>query len=206
MENKILFLTAIKEELDYTFLEEHANVSYLYTGIGKVNSAIALMKYLSQLKNYNLDVINIGTCGSVKYEIGEIISISGCSEHGSSFVSENMELLDISYKVPFCKQKDFILSSDFFISSQTLSKKDFDNLKRTYGNFDMEVAALAKVCRSYNVTFSAFKVVSDNLTSKINEWEEILKRLAPKLKEIALSILTYEKENITFDEKRLKKE
>lgn len=188
-ENNILFLTAIKEEIDYTFLDKYAKVDYLYTGIGKVNSAIALMKYLSQSKCNELVVINIGTCGSSIYNVGEIISVLGCCEYGSQFISQNLDLLDISTEVPFCKKKDYILSSDFFVTSQIIESNDFCDFKSKYHNFDMELAALAKVCKVYDLPLASFKVISDNLMSTVSEWEEVLKDLSPKLKEVVASIL-----------------
>ncbi len=195
IKNRILFLAATKEEIDFTFLDTCENVEYLYTGIGKVNSAITLMNYFSKFPNCNLSVINIGTCGSAKYDIGEIISILGCSEYGSHFISQNIDLVDISEKVPYCKNKDFILSSDFFISSKTIDSREFCEFREKYQNFDMEIAAIAKVCRSKSIPLSSFKIVSDNLRSEINDWEKILKYLSPKLKEIVVSILDYHKVN-----------
>lgn len=192
MKNRILFVAAIKEEIDFSFYNSYSNFDYLYTGIGKVNSAIMLMKYLSQITDHNINVINLGTCGSDNYKIGEVISVLGCSEYGSDFISQNINLQDISYKIPFPTRKDFILSSDFFVSLQTMNDDNFSKFKAQYHNFDMEAAALAKVCRCYNIPFSSIKIVSDNLNSKISDWENILSLLSPKLEEIAVSILKYD--------------
>lgn len=196
MKKKILFLVAIKEEVDLSFLDKHENVDYLYTGIGKVNSAIALMDYLLRVNKQDFHVINIGTCGSSIYSIGDIFSVSECCEYGSNFISKKIKLKDISTKVPFCRYKDFILSSDFFISSQSLSSKEFHEFSKVYHNFDMEVAAEAKVCEYYDIPFSAFKIVSDDLKSSITDWEGILKELSPKVERIVKIIIeNYNKKN-----------
>ena len=189
MKKKILFLAAIKEEVDLSFLDKYKNVYYLYTGIGKVNSAIALMYYLSQRDKQNFHVINIGTCGSSIHKIGDVFSVSECCEYGSSFVSERIKLVDMSCKVPFCIKKELILSSDFFISSKSMNSKEFCEFSETYYNFDMEVAAEAKVCECYDIPFSAFKIVSDDLTSTIADWKKILKELSPKVENIVRTIL-----------------
>lgn len=189
MKENVLFLAAIKEEIDFSFLNEYNNVYYLYTGIGKVNSAITLLDYLSNSDKSKLHVINIGTCGSSIHKRGEVISVSECREYGSSFVSKTITLLDLSSKVPYCTKKDHIMSSDFFISSQYLNSKEFQVFSKNCTNFDMEVAAEAKVCEFYNIPFSAFKVVSDDLTSTIFDWEMTLKELSPILENTVKTIL-----------------
>lgn len=189
MKKNILFVVAIKEEVDLSFLEKYKNVHYLYTGIGKVNSAIVLMDYLSHLDKQNFHIVNVGTCGSSIYKIGDVISVSECCEYGSSFVSKKMKLDDISYKVPFCTKKDTILSSDFFISLHSMNSKEFQDFSKTCCNFDMEVAAEAKVCEYYNIPFSAFKIVSDDLTSTIVDWRKMLKELSPTVEKIVRAIV-----------------
>lgn len=187
VKNKILFLAAIKEEINFSCLEKYKNVDYLYTGIGKVNSTIVLMDYLSRIEKENFHIVNIGTCGSSIHKIGDIFSVSECCEYGCDFVSKNIRLTDISRTVPFCTKKDIVLSSDFFISTQAMSSKEFYN--KTYSNFDMEAAALAKACEYYEIPFSSFKIISDDLTSDVTDWKKILGKLSPKAEDIVKSII-----------------
>lgn len=179
-----LFVAALKEEIDFSFLEKVENVSFLYTGVGKTNSAINLLKYLYENKDIDLKklhVVNVGTCGSSKYEIGDVISVTCCQEFGSGFVSTCYELNDLSPTIPLACFRDSVLSGDFFISTKTLNENTFADFTVEYKCFDMELAALARVCKVMNVKISSFKIVSDTLKSDISDWEEVLSLLSPEI-------------------------
>ncbi len=91
---------------------------------------------------------------------------------GCDFIPKKIKLTDISKTVPFCTKKDIVLSSNFFISTQTVSSMEFFNFSKIYSNFDMEAEAPAKDCEYYNIPFSSFKIISDDLTSDVTDWKK----------------------------------
>ena len=66
--NNTLIVCALKNELKV----DEAKFKILYTGIGKINAAISLTKYISE-HNHIKNVINYGTAGSTKKEVGTLV-------------------------------------------------------------------------------------------------------------------------------------
>ena len=187
-----LFVAALKEEIDFSFLNGLKNVSNLYTGVGKTNSAINLLRHLYEDNNIDLNsihIINVGTCGSSKYNIGDIISVTKCQEFGADFVSTSFKLDKIFIMSPVEYYKGSVLSSDFFISADIIQGSIFNNIANEYNCFDMEVAALARVCNNIGIKFSSFKIVSDRLNSGISDWQKVLSSLSPQLEQLVKMII-----------------
>ena len=85
--------------------------------------------------------------------------------------------------------KGSVLSSDFFISADIIQGSIFNNIANEYNCFDMEVAALARVCNNIGIKFSSFKIVSDRLNSGISDWQKVLSSLSPQLEQLVKMII-----------------
>ena len=145
---KELFVAALKEETP------DLN-NFFYTGVGKINASVKLMELIHTYKP-NL-VINYGTAGSLKSEIGGLVECT-------TFVQHDMDARGLlSFKLgetPFDiistisnSQDGYICASgDQFVKNQLEIECDI---------VDMEAYALAKICKIYDITFKCYKYISD---------------------------------------------
>lgn len=166
----ILIVYAVEEE---RVLLEMPNCKFHYcrTGVGKIAAALAVEKAIS---NHHPDaVINIGTAGTVRYEIG---SIHLCKK----FIDRDMEKLQ-NFGIPF--QEDFsedvekcTFFTDWYFDSICNTGDTFLTSADGTGDiFDMESFAVARVCRSHQIPFVGVKCVTDIIgQNSIKHWEEKL--------------------------------
>ena len=167
-----LYVVAIKEEVDTEFIDKF---DVLITGVGKVNAAYELTRYLAENKKmYNL-VINFGTAGSNYLDPGTFVD---CTR----FYEKDMDCLPLGFEpfqTPFEKEIiiDFSLESIFNPLNKNLSCYTGDKFVTEdldyQGIFDMEAYALAKVCKSFQLPFISFKYISDGANSDSSgDWTE----------------------------------
>ena len=84
--NNPLVVCALNDELKI----ESSKIDLLYTGVGKINAAISITKFLSKrtIPEY---VINYGTAGSKKIEVGRIVD---CTK----FIQRDMDATGLGFK------------------------------------------------------------------------------------------------------------
>ena len=167
-----LYVVALKEEVNTEFIDKF---DVLITGVGKVNAAYELTRYLAENKKmYNL-VINFGTAGSNYLDPGTFVD---CTR----FYEKDMDCLPLGFEpfqTPFEKEIiiDFSLESIFNPLNKNLSCYTGDKFVTEdldyQGIFDMEAYALAKVCKSFQLPFISFKYISDGANSdSSDDWTE----------------------------------
>ena len=138
----------------------------VYTGMGKMRMFSGLLKwYESREKSGNPTVLNIGSAGSARFPIGEILNCT-------CFVNGGCELIYDKIEVP--GQGCSIFSGDYFMSTQTFSPEQVKALSQQYDLFDMEAYAVAHFCQMHNIPFYCLKAVSDNLDGSLKDWRSIL--------------------------------
>jgi len=166
----ILIVYAVEEERVQLEIP-NCKFHYCRTGVGKIAAALAAERGIS---NHHPDaVINIGTAGAIKYEIG---SIHLCKK----FIDRDMQKLK-NIGIPF--QEDF---SDDVKQCTFFRYWHFDSICNTGDSFltsadgtgdvfDMESFAIARVCRSYQIPFVGIKCITDIIgQNSIKQWEEKL--------------------------------
>ena len=206
-----LIVFASKEEVR----EDKLVFNHLETGIGRVNSALSLQRYLSSfdfgrfVRNIPL-VVNVGTCGSsLKLDVGTLVApsrIINLDFSGDLF--EEQDILfnpfilgalnkEISQFIPeelricnFSEYKEHskvstIYSSDLFVNKQNFKLDIYNRITKEAGFFDMESASLAKVCTDFKVPFMSIKAVSDFADIFCDNWEERANFLRDKLTAVA---------------------
>ncbi len=166
----ILIVYAVEEERVHI---EMLNCKFHYcrTGVGKVAAALAVE---SGITIHKPDVVlNIGTAGTVSYEIG---SVHLCKR----FVDRDMEKLR-DFGVPF--EEDFTDEVDrcgfftnwHFDSVCNTGDSFLTSADGTGDVFDMESFAVARVCRMHDIPFVGVKCVTDIIgQNSIKHWEEKL--------------------------------
>jgi len=189
MQDERAFVTSRQEEVVYD-----DNVYYLKTGIGKVNAASSLTKFL---ENHDIDqIINIGLAGSVSnHDVLDVVIIKQAYFHdvdatlfgypryqvpGMPLTYESdSQLLETCKKISF-QSIDTLYTGDQFITQ----KMPFE------GVVDMEGAALYQVAYLYHKPIVSIKVVSDVIGKKsyqsfdMNQGSELIAHIVKQLKEV----------------------
>ena len=196
---KTVFVFAMQDEREsVTSRQEEVvyddNVYYLKTGIGKVNAASSLTKFL---ENHDIDqIINIGLAGSVSnHDVLDVVIIKQAYFHdvdatlfgypkyqvpGMPLTYESdPQLLETCKKISF-QSIDTLYTGDQFITE----KMPFE------GVVDMEGAALYQVAYLYHKPIVSIKVVSDVIGKKsyqsfeMNQGSERIANIVKQLKEV----------------------
>ncbi len=166
----VLIVYAVEEERVQVNMP-NCNFHYCKTGVGKVAASIAVSRAIDI---HHPDVVlNIGTAGSVEYEIG---SVHICCK----FVDRDMEKLQ-NFGVPF-----YVEFTDEVERSELFDGWNFDSVCNsgdtfltsadgTGDVFEMESFAVARICEAHQIPFVAIKCVTDIIgQNSIQHWEEKL--------------------------------
>jgi adenosylhomocysteine nucleosidase len=138
----------------------------VYTGMGKMRMYNALEKWFAARgKGGNPLIVNIGSAGSARYSIGEIVEVKRFVNGGSELIYDCIDLGGEGCSV---------FSGDYFMSTQTFSPAEVAELSAKYDLFDMEAYAAALFCKTHGLRFRCFKAVSDNLDGSLKDWRSIL--------------------------------
>ena len=151
-------------------LKEEFNTSkcpILYTGIGKLKSAISLTKFIHDNPTIN-HYINFGTAGGITADKDKIIE---CTKFTDGDVA-----LDFNPRVHS--------GPNIFFNNKGKTAVSFNNFKTNLPNYkewdcvDMESYSLALVCKKFQKSFSCFKYISDKVgeESQFNVWEKNMKK------------------------------
>jgi adenosylhomocysteine nucleosidase len=191
--NKKVFIVAVPDEVDTQ--GKILEYPVIFSGVGKINATMAAMSALHL--GYN-EIINIGSCGSLRSPVGEIAKV------GHTFQDIDATPLDEYGATPFdANSKQIVLdgnsttscfTTDYFYDNNQLSKYSLSYLEmiEKCSIFDMECFAIAKVCKRYNVKFSSYKWISDG--GDHSHWKENCKIGFEKVKVILNE--QFEKERI----------
>ena len=167
---KKAFVVAIPEEISN--LKKIKGVPVFYSGLGKLNA----MSTTSKLINEGYDeIINIGSCGSIKLLSGTLIKVGKCFEDidASPIFEYGISNNDSKKFLSVDNNSDYsCFTTDYFFDVKHRDKysKNYLNMIQTCDIFDMECFSHAKICELNNVKFSAYKWVSDD--GDHNSWVE----------------------------------
>jgi len=158
-----LILIALKDEAPS--LSHHTEVHY--TGVGKINAAIAATELITQYRPTR--VINFGTAGGITVGTG----LYQCTK----FVQRDMTCEALG-----CVPGQTPFESDIYLGdAQGLTCSTGDNfvmnpaLTIPADVVDMEAYAIAKVCKRYNIPFLCWKYVTDSAdTSAHADWNSMV--------------------------------
>ena len=158
----IVLFVADRDEIS----EADVRFPVVYTGMGKMRMYNALEKWFGGAGGAaGKTVLNIGSAGSAKYPIGEIVNVSRFVNGGSELIYDCIDLPG---------KGSSIFSGDYFMSTQTFTPAQVAELSGKYDLFDMEAYAAALFCRTHGLSFYCFKAVSDNLDGSLKDWRSIL--------------------------------
>ena len=172
-------LVVIALEIEGQGLFERANLSVLYTGLGKVNAALKLARHLAALRAHgHLPglVVNVCTAGSQKFVTRRGV---GCRK----FVQRDMDVTGLGFalgETPFESIPATLEFPKFFPHLPegvcgTGDRFETGVIAMPCDVIDMEAYALAKVCLTENVPFACAKYISDGADhSAADDWQQSL--------------------------------
>lgn len=158
-----LVVMALPHEADDVFAR--AGVPVLYTGVGKVNAAMALARTLAACRHAARPlphVVNFGSAGSRRLATGTLVA---CTR----FHQRDMDVSGLGYApgvTPFEEIPAVLEFPTAFPQLPTASCGTGDSFEtggqaQSCDVVDMEAYALAKVCHVEQVRFACAKYVSD---------------------------------------------
>jgi len=169
----VVLFVADKDEIS----EADVPFPVVYTGMGKMRMYDSLVRWYETREGGKPAVLNIGSAGSARYPIGEIVRCTHFINGGSELIYDRIDLPGEGCSV---------FSGDYFMSTQTFSPEQVKALSAQYDLFDMEAYAAALFCQTHGLSFYCFKAVSDNLDGTLKDWRSIL----GKIKERFTALLT----------------
>jgi adenosylhomocysteine nucleosidase len=142
-----VFIVAVPDEVETQTTILGSPV--IFSGVGKINATMAAYRAFSE--GYK-EVINIGSCGSLRFKAGDIVKV------GQVFQDIDATPLQEYGSTPFeASSRQIVLDSDSNITCFTTDyfydTKQRDKYSKNYlkmidkcSIFDMECFAIAKVC------------------------------------------------------------
>ena len=169
---KILLVVATVSEIQQ---EKFSSNDLLITGVGMLNTAIAITKKLSK-ETYDL-VINLGIAGSFKrsIKIGDVVEVveENISEIGYEDKNEIIEFTDFSLKTVFRNHSHTDMKQVKSITVNTVhgNEKSIENIVRRLNPDieNMEGAAVFKVCEEFNVPCIQVRAISNYVEKRNKE-------------------------------------
>jgi len=174
----VLVVMALAEEEQGLLCAAGAQV--LFTGVGKINAALQLMRHITAQRLAGIpvrQVLNVGTAGSRRFATGSLV---GCHR----FVQRDMDVSPLGFAqgtTPFEAQWGGELEFEpaFAHLPQGLcgTGDSFDTGTHALhcDVLDMEAYALAKVCLHEGVGFACAKYISDSADhSSATDWAAAL--------------------------------
>jgi adenosylhomocysteine nucleosidase len=160
-------------------LFQRAGVPVLFTGLGKVNAALGLMRALRDYRHAKQPlplVLNFGTAGSRHLPGGSLV---GCHR----FVQRDMDVSGIGFPLGVTPFEDVPARLEFPVVFEELpqalcgSGDSFDTgIARLHSEvIDMEAYALAKACLLEGALFGCAKYITDGAdTAAAEDWQRNL--------------------------------
>jgi adenosylhomocysteine nucleosidase len=164
MTTKILVLTALDAELDTA--RAPAGVEIVFTGVGKINTTIATLLAV-QARKPEL-IINYGTAGKIKASLRGLVEVAHVVQRdmiaeplaprGTTPYAPELDRLSSGHGQVICGTGDsFVTSSDPWLTANGVDI------------VDMELFALASVCRHQGIPWRAFKFITDDANDFAHE-------------------------------------
>lgn len=166
MNPSIILIVALEDELDRAQLP--ADIPVVYSGVGKINAAIATSKAIYA---YQPDlIVNFGTVGRINpaisglIEIGKVIQRDMCAEplapRGIVPFSAKPNVFHANVGAYTCGTGDsFVTQADAWLASNGVDV------------VDMELFAIAAVAHEFGIAWKSYKFISDDANgSSGDEW------------------------------------
>lgn len=167
MKSKTIIIVALENELHSNAIP--AQMPIVYSGIGKLNAAMATFQAINTYQPTH--IINFGTVGKINLALHGLIDVR-------KVIQRDMLVEPFAPRgdVPFSTQPNAYFSNsgtytcgtgDSFVQNNDpwLAQQGVDIV-------DMELFAIAKVACAFNISWSAYKFISDEANdNSVNDWQ-----------------------------------
>jgi adenosylhomocysteine nucleosidase len=166
----ILIVMALPSENQYLHIAS-PDYPVLYTGVGKINAAVKLTKFLALLPQAELvalKILNLGSAGSHKYDIGSLVNATLFLQHDMNVTALGFDEMQTPFEENIAVVGERIAD---FPSDTCYSGDSFIVDHKGWSLIDMEGYALAKVANMFGCPFYCVKVVTDGANNDANnDW------------------------------------
>jgi len=167
MKTDLLIITALESELKRDALP--AGVEIIYSGLGKINAALASIQAIDQFSPRK--IMNFGTAGKINPQL------EGLLEIGKVIQRDMMaEPLAPRGQTPFCEKPSEYMSSGKYIcgsGDSFVTAPDPWLLSQGVDIVDMELFAIACIASKHQIPWHSYKYITDDANeSSANEWHQ----------------------------------
>lgn len=162
-----VLVVALESEIQNLSQSKH---NVIITGVGKINAAIVLTKYLTEHPDTDL-VINYGSAGGMKKDIKKLLSVGACIQSDMDCTALGLK----KFHTPSEPHMDkIVVDAKSSVTCYTQDAFVTDRLDDPHYCVDMEAYALSKVCKIFKVEFKCFKFISDAVgePGQSSDWED----------------------------------
>ncbi len=166
MKTELLIITALESELKREALP--SGVEIVYTGIGKINAAIASIKAIHQYSPKR--ILNFGTAGKIQPELNGLLEIG-------KVIQRDMQAEPLAPRgsTPFCvRPQEYLSTGQFICGSGDSFVTAHDPWLHSLGVdvVDMELFAIAAVAHDHQIPWQSFKYITDDANESSGEdWQ-----------------------------------
>lgn len=179
---RLLLAVALPHENADDLLSAHGH-ELLYTGVGKVNAALALTQALATRACDDLVVVNLGSAGSQVFTAGQVVQ-------AQRFFQRDMDASPIGFPLgltPFETESHIesaLLLPDLpqatCYTGDSFVTEPHPHLELEI--IDMEAYAMAKACQRLGVPFASLKFITDGADgAAASDWMEAVHLSARQL-------------------------
>jgi adenosylhomocysteine nucleosidase len=167
MKTNVLIITALESELKPKALP--SGVEIVYTGIGKINAAIACVRAIHQVTPER--IVNFGTVGKVNPRLEGLLEVG-------KVIQRDMQTEPLAPRgtTPFCNRpKEFLSTGNIVCGTGDSFVTSHDPWLHSQGVdvVDMELFAIAAVAHQYAIPWQSYKYVTDNANEDSGmDWQE----------------------------------
>lgn len=167
MKTELLIITALESELKRAALP--AGVEIIYSGLGKINAALACIQAIDQFSPRK--IMNFGTAGKINPQLEGLLEIG-------KVIQRDMiaEPLAPRGKTPFCDRPSEYLSSGKYVcgsGDSFVTAPDPWLLSQGVDIVDMELFAIAYIASNHQIPWHSYKYITDDANeSSAKEWHQ----------------------------------
>lgn len=191
MQKNILLAMALPQENAGGRFDD-LGLPIVYTGVGKVNAAIALTRALHR-HGRNATVINLGSAGSHAFTAGAVVCATRFFQHDMDATALGFALgqtpfedhthLENGIAIPGLPQATCYTGDSFVTERHPTLPMEI---------IDMEAYALAKVCQHFGMPFVSLKFITDGADGQAaSDWNQAVLMSAMKLHEALEQTLSH---------------